>query len=159
YPMFNLIMQKVLAERKVPELLHLPPHIIEGKKGEPSKPVMLLDMKVRPIVVGDYLVPKTIDFIQRQAAAKKPFFVYLAYSEMHPPVACHPDFVNKSPLRGGLYADCIAEMDHRVGQILDGIKAAGVEDNTIVVLSSDDAAGGVVGGAGIGGGSNGPWRG
>src|SRR5262249_55472376 len=103
--------------------------------------------------------PKTVDFIKRQAAAKKPFFVYLGYSEMHSPVACNPEFVGKSPLRGGLYSDCIAEMDYRVGQVLDAIKAAGVEDNTIVVLSSDNATDGLSGGAALGGGSNGPWRG
>ncbi|HKD19316.1 MAG TPA: arylsulfatase, partial [Thermoanaerobaculia bacterium] len=159
YPLFNLLVKEVLAENKVPELLNLPPHILEGRKGQPSKVVMPLDMKVRSIVDGDYLIPKTVDFIKRQAAAGKPFFVYLGYSEMHPPVACHPDFVGKSPLRGGLYSDCIAEMDYRVGQVLDAVKAAGVEDNTLVVLSSDDSAGGLSGGAAVGGGSNGPWRG
>ena len=159
YPLYNLMVQKALAQKKVPELLNVPPHILEGKKGQPSKVVMPLDMKVRPIVDGEYLVPKTIAFIKRQAAAKKPFFVYLAYSEMHPPVACSPEFVGKSPLRGGLYADCIAEMDYRVGQVLDAVKEAGIEDNTLVVVSSDDAGGGLAGGAGVGGGSNGPWRG
>jgi len=158
YPLFNLIVQKVRAEQKGPELLSLLPHILEGKKGQQSKPVMDLDMKVLPVIDGDYLVPKTVDFIKRQAAAKKPFFVYLAYSEMHPPVACHPDFVGKSPLRGGLYADCIAEMDYRVGQVVDAIKEAGIEDNTIIVLNSDNATGGLAG-SGAGGGSNGPWRG
>jgi len=119
--------------------------------------VMPLDMKVRPIVDGEYLIPKTIEFIKRQATAKKPFFVYLGYSEMHPPVACHPEFAGKSPLRGGVYADCIAEMDYRVGQILDGIQEAGVEENTIVVFSSDN---GIDTGACIGGGgSSGPYRG
>ena len=157
YALFNELVAKVLAEKKVPELLTLPPHILEGRKGQPSKVVMPLDMKVRPIVDGEYLIPKTIDFIKRQAAAKKPFFVYLGYSEMHPPIACHPDFAGKSPQRGGVYADCIAEMDYRVGQILDGIKEAGVEDNTIVVLSSDN---GITTGAASGsGGSSGPWRG
>ena len=157
YPLFNDLVAKVLAEKKVPELLDLPPHILEGRKGQPSKAVMPLDMKVRPIVDGEYLIPKTIGFIKRQAAAKKPFFVYLGYSEMHPPVACHPDFAGKSPLRGGMYSDCIAEMDYRVGEILDGIKEAGVEGNTIVVLSSDN--GYTTGAASGGGGSAGPWRG
>ncbi|HTT39802.1 MAG TPA: arylsulfatase [Burkholderiales bacterium] len=157
YPLFNAMVKKVLAEKKVPELLDLPPHILEGRKGEPSKIAMPLDMKVRPIVDGQYLIPKTIDFIKRQAAAKKPFFVYLGYSEMHPPEVCNPDFVGKSPLRGGMYADCIAEMDYRVGQILDAIKEAGIDDNTIVVLSSDN--GPVTGAAGSSGGSTGPYRG
>src|SRR5262249_59746680 len=80
-------------------------------------------------------------------------------SEMHSPVACNPDFVGTSPLRGGPYSDCIAEMDYRVGQVLDAVKAAGIEDNTLVVLSSDNATDGLSGGAGMGGGSNGPWRG
>jgi arylsulfatase len=160
FPLFNDLVKEVLAKEKVPELLDLPPHILEGRKGQPSKPVMDLDMKVRPIVDGEYLIPKTVDFIKRQAAAKKPFFVYLGYSELHPPSVPNPDFANKSPQRGGPYADLIAEMDYRVGQVVDAVKAAGIEDNTIVILSSDNATGGLYGGDGVPyGGSNGPWRG
>jgi arylsulfatase len=157
YPLFNDLVAKVLAAKKIPELLTLPPHILEGRKGQPSKVVMPLDMKVRPIVDGEYLIPKTIEFIKRQAASKKPFFVYLGYSEMHPPVVANPEFGGKSPTRGGVYADCIAEMDFRVGQILDAIKEAGVDDNTIVVLSSDNGI--TTGAASAAGGSSGPWRG
>jgi arylsulfatase len=152
------MVKVILAKEKVPELLDLPPHILEGKKGQPSRPVMDLDMKVRPIVDEKYIIPKTIEFIKRNAAAKKPFFVYVGYSEMHPPIACSPEFVGKSPLRGGLYADCTAEMDYRVGQVLDAIKEAGIDDNTIVIFSSDNGPGGQVGGA-LSGGSAGPWRG
>jgi hypothetical protein len=42
----------------------------EGKKGEPSKPVMPLDLSVRPIVDEKYIIPKTVDYIKRNAAAK-----------------------------------------------------------------------------------------
>jgi arylsulfatase A-like enzyme len=133
------------------------PMILEGKKGQPSKPVMPLDMKLRPIVDGNYIIPKTIEYIKRNAAAKKPFFVYVGYSEMHPPYAGNPDFVGKSTERGGLFADLIGEMDYRIGQILDAVKEAGIEDNTIIVLSSDNAGGGFV--TQVGPGSNGPWRG
>ena len=52
------------------------------------------------------------------------------------------DFVVKSEKRGGLFADIIAEMDYRVGQILDAVKDAGVDDNTIFILSTDNAGGG-----------------
>ena len=41
------------------------PMIWEGKKGQPSKPVMPLDLKVRPIVDGQYIIPKTIEYIKR----------------------------------------------------------------------------------------------
>src|SRR5271165_6560674 len=133
------------------------PMIWEGKKGEQSKPVMPLDLRVRPIVDEKYIVPKTINYIQRNAAAKKPFFVYVGYSEFHPPMIPNPNFAGKSTQRGGPYADVIAEMDYRVGQILDAIKNAGIDNDTIVVLSSDNGSGGVT--PQIGGNQNGPWRG
>ncbi len=101
--------------------------IWEGKKGEQSKPVMPLDLKVRPIVDGKYIIPKTVEYIKRNAAAKKPFFVYVGYSEVHPPIIGNPDFAGKSTQRGGLYADVIGEMDFRVGQILDAVKEAGID--------------------------------
>ena len=133
------------------------PMIWEGKKGEPSRPVMPLDLNVRPILDGNYIIPKTVEYIKRNAAAKQPFFVYVGYTEMHPPVIGNPDFVGKSEQRGGLFADIIAEMDYRVGQVLDAVKAAGIDDNTIVILSSDNAGGGCF--PQVGPGSNGPWRG
>src|SRR5580700_5463517 len=68
------------------------PMLWEGKKGEPSKPVMLLDLKVRPVLDGRYIIPKTVEYIKRNAAAKILFFVYAGSSEMHPPVIANPDF-------------------------------------------------------------------
>ena len=133
------------------------PMIWEGKKGEVSKAVMPFDLNVRPFMDGKYIIPKTIEHIKRNAKAKKPFFVYVGYTQMHPPMVGNPDFVGKSVERGGLFADLIAEMDYRVGQVLDAIKEAGVDDNTIVILSSDNAGGGAV--PHVGPGSNGPWRG
>jgi arylsulfatase len=133
------------------------PMIWEGRKGEPSKPVMPLDLAVRPIVDEKYIIPKTIEYIKRNAAAKKPFFVYVGYSEIHQPIIRNPNFANKSPERSGHVADVIAEMDYRVGQVLDAVKEAGVEDNTIFILSSDNATGGAT--PQEGGRQNGPWRG
>jgi arylsulfatase len=133
-----------------------PPMIWEGKKGQQSTPVMPLDMNLRPIINEKYIIPKIISFIKAQAEAKKPFFVYVGYSEMHPPMAANPNFAGKSTARGGVYADVIAELDYRVGQVLDAIKDAGIDENTIVVLTADNTTGG---GPAVPGGYNGPWRG
>ncbi|MGC9992352.1 MAG: arylsulfatase [Candidatus Cybelea sp.] len=133
------------------------PMLWEGKKGEPSRPVMPLDLTVRPIVDEQYIIPKTVEYIKLNAQAKKPFFVYVGYSEVHPPAIPNAKFAGKSTKRGGAFADIIGEMDFRVGQILDAVKEAGIEDNTIVILSSDNAGGGCT--TQIGPGSNGPWRG
>ena len=68
------------------------------------------------------------------AAEQKP---NASFMHLHPPLAAHPDFLGKSG--GGLYADMLSEMDHRVGQIPDAVHTAGIKDNTIVVFSSDNA--------------------
>jgi arylsulfatase len=102
------------------------------------------------------LAERTAEYIAKQAKAGKPFFVYTALSHAHPPEKVHPDFDQTSPDRLGEYSDMIAEMDHRVGQILDAIAEAGIEDDTIVVFSSDNGAGGI---PCVQGGSSGPWRG
>lgn len=136
-----------------------PPMLWEGKKGEPTKPVMPLDLNVRAIVDDQYIIPKTVDFIKREAAANKPFFVYVGYSHMHPPEEVDPKFAGKSVQRGGAYSDLIGEMDYHVGEILDAIKEAGIDDNTIVVLTSDNGNASSLPQGALAGGSSGPWRG
>jgi len=132
------------------------PKIWEGKKGKRSKPVRDLNIGVRPFM-DEMITKHTTDYIGRQATAGKPFFVYTALSHAHPPEKNHPDFDQKSPERLGGYSDMIAEIDFRIGQILDALKQAGVEEKTIVILSSDNGAGGVP--VSPFGGSSGPWHG
>jgi arylsulfatase A-like enzyme len=132
------------------------PKIWEGKKGQKSTAVCELDLKVRPLL-DELIVGKATDFIQRAAKGDKPFFTYVALSHIHPPEKAHPAFDQTDPTRVGLYADLIAEMDHRVGQIVDCVEGAGIAGNTIIVFSSDNATCNV---PAFGfGGSNGPFRG
>jgi arylsulfatase A-like enzyme len=51
------------------------------------------------------------------------------------------------------------ELDYRTGEVLDAIKAAGIEDNTIVIWASDDGASPLAGPPASRGGSNGTWAG
>jgi arylsulfatase A-like enzyme len=132
------------------------PQIWEGKKGGTQTAVRELNMEVRPLL-DELIVGKAVDFIKREAAADKPFYTYIALSHMHPPEKVHPDFDQTSPTRLGEYADMIAEMDHRVGQIVDCVEEAGISDDTIIVFSSDNAAA-VIDLDSLGG-SNGPFRG
>lgn len=132
-----------------------PPQIWQGTKGGPQTAVRELNMEVRPLL-DELITEKATSYIKRAAAGGKPFFTYVALSHMHPPEAAHPDFDQTSPERLGGYADVIAEMDYRVGQIVDCVEEAGIAGNTIVVFSSDNAAGKI---PAILGGSNGPWQG
>jgi arylsulfatase len=69
------------------------------------------------------------------------------------PTLPNPEFAGKTG--NGSWADALAEMDHRSGQILDAIKAAGIEDNTLVVFASDNGGEATYPWQG----ANGPWRG
>ena len=132
------------------------PKIWEGKKGQKSTAVRELDMQVRPLL-DELIAAKAADYIKRAAKGDKPFFTYIALSHVHPPEKAHPKFDQTDPSRHGIYADLIAEIDYRVGQIVDSVKEAGIAGNTLIVLSSDNAAL-CVPSSGFGG-SNGPWRG
>ena len=82
------------------------------------------------------LVAKSIDFMKRQKAAGKPFFLYLPFSMGHFPNLPAKEFAGKS--RIGQYGDKLMEGDHHVGQILDTLKELGIDDNTLVVFASDN---------------------
>jgi arylsulfatase A-like enzyme len=133
------------------------PKIWEGKKGQKSTVARELNMEVRPLL-DELIVGKATDYIKRVASGEKPFFTYVALSHIHPPEKVHPDFDQTNSSRLGAYADLIAEMDYRVGQIVDCVDAAGVADNTIIVFSSDNGAG-LIDTPNIEGGSSGPFRG
>src|SRR5450432_949487 len=96
---------------------------------------------------------RAIDFIKRNAGASKPFYAYVSFSLMHFPTLPNPEFVGKTG--NGDWADCLAEMDFCTGQILDAIKQAGIENNTIVIFTSDNGPEATDPWEG----DSGPWRG
>jgi len=65
-----------------------------------------------------------------------PFFLYFAHSLPHIPLARSDEFVGHSA--GGMYGDVIEEIDWSVGKVLDALRAAGVESNTLVLFTSDN---------------------
>lgn len=82
---------------------------------------------------------EALGFIQQQTEARRPFFLYLAHTMLHEPVAASGAFLGKS--RWGRYGDAIEELDFYVGQLLDTLKSLGIADNTLVVYASDNGRG------------------
>lgn len=66
----------------------------------------------------------------------RPFFLYIAHSLPHVPLARSDDFVGHSA--GGMYGDVIEEIDWSVGEVLDALREAGVDGNTLVLFTSDN---------------------
>ena len=77
---------------------------------------------------------QSINFIQRSKST--PFFLYLAHTFPHIPLAASSAFKGKSGL--GLYGDVVEEIDWSVGQILQALTDNGVDDNTLVMFTSDN---------------------
>jgi arylsulfatase A-like enzyme len=116
-------------------LLAKGPQIVEAKAAGPLTAVKPFTPEVRAEIDNE-LVDKCIDFMKRQKAAGKPFFLYLPFSMGHAPNLPSKQFQGKS--RIGNYGDKMMEGDFHVGQILDTLKELGVEENTIVVFASDN---------------------
>jgi arylsulfatase A-like enzyme len=88
--------------------------------------------------VDEELTRRSVDFIDSNAKAKKPFFLWHNSTRTHVWTHLSPRWNNKSGY--GLYADAMMELDWEVGQILDEIDKAGIADNTIVLFTSDNGA-------------------
>jgi len=116
-------------------LLAKGPHIVEGSLGGPLHEVKPFTPEVRAEIDNE-LTDKSIDFMKRQHAAGKPFFLYLPFSMGHVPNLPSKEFAGKS--RIGDYGDKMMEGDFHVGQILDALKDLGVDDNTILMFASDN---------------------
>jgi arylsulfatase len=76
----------------------------------------------------------SVDFIKRNK--DNPFFLYLAHSMPHVPLAVSTKFKGKS--EQGLYGDVIMEIDWSVGQIMKTLEENGLDDNTLVIFTSDN---------------------
>ena len=128
------------------------PYIWEGKAGEPSRPVKEFNLETRRTLDRE-ATERAVDFMTRSTRARKPFFLYLPFTQIHFPTLPHPEFAGKTG--AGDIGDAMAEMDRNVGVVLDAIARLGIEANTIVIWASD-------GGAEARRpwrGTSGPWRG
>ena len=79
---------------------------------------------------------RAVDFIERSIADDEPFFVYLAHPMPHVPLFVSDERSGHSG--AGLYGDVIKEIDWSVGQVLEAVQEAGVDENTLVMFASDN---------------------
>lgn len=84
--------------------------------------------------IGTTLAGKAVDWIKGQK--DKPFFLYLATTNIHHPFSPHPKF--KGTSESGRYGDFVHELDWIVGEVMKALKDTGVADNTLVIFTSDN---------------------
>ena len=111
------------------------PMIVEASKGQAPRNVKQYDVPARREIDAE-LTERTISFMRNSVADKQPFFAFVPFTQPHLPTLPHPDFEGRTG--NGHYADVLAEIDFRAGQILDAIDELGVRDDTLVIWFSDN---------------------
>ncbi len=106
---------------------------IEGKKGEPGAEWCGTSNECFE-KFDDEASKRTLDFIERNAKANKPFFV-----------SYWPNFLNflapeapKRSVAGLKVAGAFPKFDTFMGQLMDQLEALGIADNTLVVAMADN---------------------
>lgn len=121
-----------------------------------------LEDKADDRYLTDRLTNECIGFLETRDR-EKPFLMYMAYYTVHTPIQGWDEYdgyfeekTKTLPNRGGLetkdehdgitrlnqsdfkYAAMVKALDNSVGRILDALKAQGLDENTIILLSSDN---------------------
>jgi uncharacterized sulfatase len=93
----------------------------------------------------DFEADLSVNFIEEQS--DKPFFLMVSPFAVHIPLGAMSEKVNKYKGKVGqsdnslphpVYAAMVEHCDDMVGRILDAVKDAGIEDNTMIVFTSDN---------------------
>ncbi|HMU62539.1 MAG TPA: arylsulfatase [Gemmatimonadales bacterium] len=87
----------------------------------------------------EYVEKAAIEYLQKAAKSKTPFFMSVNFMKVHQPNLPAPEFIHKS-LSKSKYADAVVENDTRIGAIMDQVRKLGLEKNTYVFWTSDNGA-------------------
>jgi arylsulfatase len=103
--------------------------IIEG-----NTPVRYVKTMEDQGMLTTWYTQKAVRFISDHQ--RQPFFLYLAHSMVHVPLAVSPRFKGKS--KQGLYGDVMMEIDWSVGEVMKALKATGQDKNTLFIFTADN---------------------
>jgi len=115
----------------------------------PAPPVKL----PKGMYAAKFFTLKAKDFIEKAKEEGKPFFLFMSYYLVHAPFEAEKDYIehfkkklrnvplkDKHPDRTIIVAAMTKMLDDCVGQLMDELKSAGLEKNTIVVFTSDNGS-------------------
>ncbi|XP_029094510.1 N-acetylgalactosamine-6-sulfatase isoform X14 [Monodon monoceros] len=112
-----------------------------------------INLKTGEANLTQIYLQEALDFIKRQQAAHRPFFLHWAIDATHAPVYASRPFLGTS--QRGRYGDAVREIDDSVGKILHLLRDLSIAENTFVFFTSDNGAALIS--APRQGGSNGPF--
>jgi arylsulfatase A len=84
------------------------------------------------------LTEKGVEYILSRKGNPQPFFLYFPLPSPHAPIVPNDKFDGTS--QAGAYGDFVVQTDDSCGQLLDALREADVDENTIIIFSSDNGA-------------------
>jgi arylsulfatase A-like enzyme len=123
----------------------------DGKPATKDKAAWLLRYPPLPLIRGNEKIKEintlddqaqlttmyteyAVDFINRNK--DRPFFLYLAHSMVHVPLAVSDKFKGRS--KQGLFGDVVMELDWSVGEVMKALKDNALTENTLVIFTTDN---------------------
>jgi arylsulfatase len=94
--------------------------------------------KKRMETIDDDVAARAAAFIEQQAKAGKPMFVWVNFTHMHFRTHPKPESVGQSGRWQSPYHDTMIDHDKNVGTVLNKLDELGITDNTIVMYSTDN---------------------
>lgn len=79
---------------------------------------------------------ESLKYIGEKSKEDKPFFLYFPLTAPHTPILPPEEFQGKSGTTP--YGDMVLYVDDIVGRILQAVKDAGIEDNTMIIFTADN---------------------
>ncbi len=133
------------------DMINQPPYVwIENNRclTQPTEPLLEKDMggssqgpatpgweqeKVLPLITKE-----AVRYVNNRANEKQPFLLYFSLTAPHVPVLPTEKFIGKSSI--GKYGDFVNQVDDCVGQVVEALKQAKLDKNTIVIFTSDNGS-------------------
>jgi arylsulfatase len=109
--------------------------VADGKGGQTVKDTGPLTKK-RMETIDEEITDRALEWMEKQAKADQPFFLWYNTTAMHFRTHVAPKNVGKSGQ--DLYSDRMVVHDEQVGMMLDKLDQLGIADNTIVMYSTDN---------------------
>jgi len=94
--------------------------------------------KKRMETIDDDVAARSVEFIEKQHDAGKPFFIWVNFTHMHFRTYAKPESVGQSGRWQSVYHDAMIDHDRNVGTVLQKLEELGIADNTIVMYGTDN---------------------
>jgi len=111
--------------------------MIAGKEKPSRKGPAAADFEAEQVLPT--ITAKVEEYIQQAAKDSqegKPFFLYMPLNAPHTPILPSKEWLGKSGISP--YADFVMQTDATIGRVLDALKQAKIDSNTLLIVTSDN---------------------